>query len=77
LLKILRYFLSIITFLFAIYGLFTKNFEYGHIMILLLGLTMLVMGLEEFKKDRKANGWLFICVFLFSFYASIQGFLLR
>jgi hypothetical protein len=77
LLKILRYFLSIITFLFATYGLITKNFEFGHIMILLLGLTMLVMGLEEFQKERKANGWLFVCVFLFSFYVSIQGFLLR
>jgi hypothetical protein len=77
LLKILRYFLSIITILFATYGLITKNFEFGHIMILLLGLTMLVMGLEEFQKERKANGWLFVCVFLFSFYVSIQGFLLR
>ncbi|WP_269321872.1 YczI family protein [Oceanobacillus salinisoli] len=42
-----------------------------------LGLMMLVMGLEEFKKERKAYGWLFIIVFLLCLHVSIQGFLLN
>ncbi|MCH6265016.1 DUF3953 domain-containing protein [Neobacillus citreus] len=75
-LKILRYVLSGVTLLFAVYGLITNNFELSHIMMLLLGLTMLVMGLEEFQKERKAKGWLFVVVFLFAIYVSIQGFLL-
>jgi hypothetical protein len=75
-LKILRYVLSVIVFLFAVYGLITKNFNLNHIMIFLLGLTMLVMGLEEFRRGKKANGWLFVGVFLFSLFVSIQGFLL-
>ncbi|WP_141434330.1 YczI family protein [Bacillus sp. 03113] len=75
-LKILRYVLSVVTILFATYGLITKNFEFNHILIFLLGLTMLIMGLEEFRKERKANGWLFVVVFLFSLFVSIQGFLL-
>ncbi len=76
LLKISRYVLSVTVLLFAAYGLITKNFNYNSIMIFLLGLTMLVMGFEEFRKGKKANGWLFVGVFLFSFFVSIQGFLL-
>ena len=45
-------------------------------MIFFLGLTMLVMGLQEFKKERKEYGWLLVVVFLFSLFVSIQGFLL-
>jgi hypothetical protein len=77
LLKILRYVLSVITVLLATYGLISKNFQFNDIMIFLLGLTMLVMGLEEFQKERKAKGWLFVVVFLFSLFVSIQGFLLN
>ncbi|MEH7014857.1 DUF3953 domain-containing protein [Neobacillus niacini] len=76
-LKILRYFLSVLTMLFAIYGLITSNFQFNHFMIFFLGLTMLVMGLEEFRKERKANGWLFVVVFLFLLFVSIKGFLLN
>jgi hypothetical protein len=75
-LKILRYVLSVIVFLFAAYGLITQNFNLNHIMIFLLGFTMLVTGLEEFRRGKKGNGWLFIGVFLFSLFLSIQGFLL-
>lgn len=45
-------------------------------MIFLLGLTMLVMGIEEIQKERKANGLLLVGVFLFSLIVSIKGFLL-
>ncbi len=76
-LKILRYVLSIATFLLAVYGLITENFEFNHIMIFLLGLTMLVMGIEEFQKERKIMGLLLVGVFLFSVFVSIKGFLLR
>ncbi|WP_257535775.1 hypothetical protein [Mesobacillus foraminis] len=34
------------------------------------------MGSEEFQRGKKANGWLFVGVFLFSLFVSIQGFLL-
>lgn len=75
-LKILHYVLSIVTFILAAYGLMTKNFEFQHYMILFLGLTMFVMGLQEFQKGQKIYGWLFVVVFLFSLFVSIQGFLL-
>jgi hypothetical protein len=76
LLKNLRYVLSAIALIFASYGLITKDFKFGDIMIFFLGLTMLVMGLEEFRKERKVMGWLLIAVFLFSLYVSIEGFVL-
>ncbi|WP_335512725.1 YczI family protein [Neobacillus drentensis] len=46
-------------------------------MIFLLGLTMLIMGLEEFRKERKMYGWLMVVVFLFSLFVAIQGFILN
>lgn len=76
LLKIFRYVLSVITLLFASYGLITKDFKFGDTMIFFLGLTMLVLGLEEFRKERKVMGWLLITVFLFSLFVSIKGFIL-
>ena len=45
-------------------------------MIFFLGLTMLVMGLEEFQNERKVMGWFLIGAFLFLLYVSIEGFLL-
>ena len=75
LLKIVRYVLSIITLLLASYGLITRSFKFGDTMIFFLGLTMLVMGLEEFRNERKVMGWFLIGAFLFSLYVSIEGFL--
>ncbi|WP_255406648.1 YczI family protein [Sporosarcina sp. P18a] len=46
-------------------------------MILFLGLALLVMGLEEFQKDRKVSGSFCIVVFLFSLYVSIEGVILN
>lgn len=76
-LKILRYILSLVIIIIAAYGLITKNFEFQSLMTLLLGLMMLVMGLEEFQKERKTYGWLLVVVFLFSLFVSVQGFLLH
>ncbi|KAA0547169.1 DUF3953 domain-containing protein [Bacillus sp. BGMRC 2118] len=75
-LQIPRYVLSVIVIGISAYGLITKDFRLNHIMILLLGLTMLIMGLEEFKKKQTAKGWLFVAAFLFSLVVSIQGFLI-
>ncbi|MFS0638385.1 DUF3953 domain-containing protein [Mesobacillus foraminis] len=75
-LKTSRYALSVVVILFAAYGLITQNFNLNDIMIFLLSLLMLLMGLEEFQRGKKANGWLFVAVFLFSLFVSIQGFLL-
>lgn len=76
-LRILRYIFSVLGLLFAVYGLITQNFTFSPYMILFLGLMFLVMGLEEFQKERKAYGWLLVIVFLFSLFVSIQGFLLN
>lgn len=77
LLRILRYVFSVLGLFFAAYSLITQNFRVTPYMLLFLGLMMLVMGLEEFQKDQKAYGSLFILVFLFSLYVSIQGFVLN
>lgn len=76
-LKILQIILSIIVISLAGYGLITDDFKFQPYMILLLGLTMLVMGLREFQKGQKGFGWLSIVVFIFLLFVSIQGFLLK
>ncbi|SET94037.1 Protein of unknown function [Salinibacillus kushneri] len=76
-LKILRYIFSIIAMVFAVYGLITSDFNFQPYMMFFLGLMLLVMGVEEFQKERKAYGWLLVVVFLFLLFVSIQTLLLR
>lgn len=75
-LKILQIIFSIITVAFAGYGLFTRDFQFQAYMMLFLGLTMLVLGLQEFKRNKKVTGWMLIGVFAFSIFAAIQSFML-
>ncbi|OMC84495.1 hypothetical protein BK128_16520 [Viridibacillus sp. FSL H7-0596] len=75
-LMILRILFSIIALALAGYGLITKNFEFQVYMILFLGLTMLVMGIQDFKKREKFTGLLFMIVFAFSLIVVIQSFIL-
>ena len=76
-LKILQILFSIIVVVLAGYGLFTKDFQFQAYMILFIGLTMLVLGLQEFKRNKKLSGWILIGVFVFSIIVSIYGFMLN
>lgn len=76
-LTILRVVFSIITFALAGYGFITKNFEFQTYMILFLGLTMLIMGIQEFQNNKKGTASLLFCVFAFSLIVSIQSLILR
>ena len=77
LLKILQILFSIITVALAGYGLVTQDFQFGAYMNLFLGLTMLVLGLQEFKRNKKITGWMLIGVFAFSIFVTIQSFMLK
>ncbi|WP_043932778.1 DUF3953 domain-containing protein [Bacillus sp. EB01] len=63
-LTFLQIILSITVISLAAYELITEDFKFQPYTILLLGLTMLVMGLREFQKGQKGYGWLSIVVFL-------------
>ena len=76
-LKILQMMFSIITVALAGYGLVTQDFQFQAYMILFLGLTMLVLGLKEFKRNKKITGWMLIGVFAFSMVVIIQSFMLN
>ncbi|MFD1039687.1 YczI family protein [Virgibacillus byunsanensis] len=43
----------------------------------LLGLFMLVIGIDEFQKGRKSYGYMSIAVSLFAFFVSLQAFFLN
>ncbi len=70
-LKILHIIFPIITVAIAGYGLFTKDFQFQAYMFLFSGLTMLVLGLQEFKRNKKFMGWLLIGVFAFTIFVAI------
>ncbi|WP_346726968.1 YczI family protein [Bacillus suaedae] len=53
------------------------DFKFQPYMMLFLSLTMLVMGLREFKKGNKGSGVLGIVAFSFCFFVSIKIFLLN
>ena len=67
--------LSIIVIALAGYGLFTGDFRFQAYMMFFLGLSMLVMGLREFKKGHKSYGVLSVVVFIFILFVSIESFL--
>lgn len=54
----------------------SNNFDFQPFMILALGLSMLVMGLQEFKQNKKRQGWLMMIIFAFSLFVSIRGFMM-
>lgn len=72
----LRIIFLIVAVAIAGYGLISNNFEFQPFMILALGLSILVMGLQEFKKNKKRQGWLMIIVFGFSLFVSVRGLML-
>ncbi|WP_421385281.1 DUF3953 domain-containing protein [Bacillus salacetis] len=73
--KKLRKIISAAALVLAVYGFITSDFTFNFIMIFLLGLSILIMGIEEFRKERKGMGILLFVTFLFLVYSSIQGFL--
>ncbi|TVP89759.1 MAG: DUF3953 domain-containing protein [Alkalibacterium sp.] len=75
-LKVLHIIFSIFVLAIAAYSLIYQNFEFQNYMIVFLALMMLIVGLKEFKEERKLAGWTYIGVFIFVLLVSIQGFLL-
>lgn len=69
--------LSPVIIIIAAYQLITDNFELQPLVMFLLSLLMLVLGLEQFRINKKLLGWLLIAVFLFTLFVSIQGFVLN
>ncbi|MBM7602647.1 putative membrane protein YkvI [Metabacillus crassostreae] len=76
-LKFLQVIFSVAVISLAGYGLITEDFRFQPYMMLLLGVTMLVMGLREFQKGQKGYGLLSIVVFLLVLFVSINSFLLK
>lgn len=73
LLTILQIVFSIIVVSLSTYGIITGDYQLNYLMIFFLGVLLLILGLKEFQKERKVNGWLFIGVFLFSIFVSINS----
>ena len=67
----------IIVVVLAGYGIFTEDSRLKPFISLFLGLAMLVVGIQEFKGNKKLSGWVFIGLFAFSIFAAIRSFMLN
>ncbi|UKS66324.1 DUF3953 domain-containing protein [Rossellomorea marisflavi] len=74
-LKILRILLAILTGSFALYGMLADDFTYVPLMLLFMGGMILIMGIEEYKNNKKVLASLLIAVCLFIFYTSFETML--
>lgn len=75
LLKILRILLAILTGSFALYGMLSDDFSYAPLMLLFMGGAMLVMGIEEYKNNKKVLASCLVGACLFVFYTSVETML--
>ncbi|MEK6190442.1 MAG: DUF3953 domain-containing protein [Carnobacterium alterfunditum] len=75
-LTILHTIFGVLTFGLAIFSLITKNFEYRHFMLLSMSLMFLIMGIKEFRKEKKATAYSLVLVSVFALIVAIQGFIL-
>ncbi|MGN7479563.1 hypothetical protein ACTHOQ_17165 [Solibacillus silvestris] len=73
--KIIKIIIALVVMGISVYGLSTKDFSYGPISYLLLGIFIAIIGIDEFKTKGK-NSWgmffmlaslLIIVMALFSF----------
>ncbi|MEW4288240.1 DUF3953 domain-containing protein [Rossellomorea marisflavi] len=71
-LKILRFLFAIITASFGLYALLSDDFRYAPLMLLFMGGTMLVMGIEEYKNNKKVSASCLVGACLFVFYTSFD-----
>jgi len=55
-LKIIKIILALVVMGISVYGLITKDFSYGPISSLLLGILFAIIGIDEFKTKGK-NSW--------------------
>jgi|GEM_PF-2307328 len=73
-LMILRIIFSVIAIIFAILAIESKNIDYAMYMLLALGLTMLMTGIQEINQNKKLIGWLLILIFPLNLFVFIQHF---
>ena len=74
LLTILQIVFSIIVVSLSTYGIITSDYQWNFLLIFFLGLLILILGMKEFQRGQKVYGWIYIGVFLFIEYVSIQTF---
>lgn len=70
-----RLIFTVVGSLFAIYSLVTENVTFLPYMVLSIGFTMLIAGVEEFQKERKLQSAFYVSAFLFLFFVFFQGLL--
>jgi Protein of unknown function (DUF3953) len=75
LLRILGTVFSLASFVLATYLLVMQEYQWIELMMLMGGLSIGIMGIEEIQRDHKGRGWLLLLTGLLCLHSSIQGFL--
>ncbi|UXH46230.1 DUF3953 domain-containing protein [Rossellomorea vietnamensis] len=74
-LRILGSVFSLAGFVLATFVLVMQEYQWIELMMLMLGLSIGIMGIEEILRDHKGRGWVLLLTGLLCLYSSIQGFL--
>ncbi|WP_042419132.1 YczI family protein [Geomicrobium sp. JCM 19038] len=74
-LLILRLVIAIVVVVLSVISIITENYDFSKYTIGLLGIMFIIMGVDEFKKDRSFFAIFCFLVALFSLYVSINNFL--
>ena len=75
LLTILHILFAVLTGGLALFGILTQNFDYQHFMVLSMGLMILITGIKELRKEKKAFAYLIILAAAFILFVAINVFL--
>jgi Protein of unknown function (DUF3953) len=74
-LRVLGTVFSSASFVLATYLLVMQEYKWIELMMLMGGLSIGIMGVEEIQRDHKGMGWLLLLTGSLCLYSSIQGFL--
>ena len=75
LLRILGTVFSLASFVLFTYVLVMQEFKWVELMMLMAGLSIGFMGIEEIQRNHKGRGWLLLSAGLLWLYSSLQGIL--
>lgn len=73
---IIRILLAISVLVLSFLSLINNAMNLTSMMLLLMGILLLTMGVEEIRKEKKSVGYLLIGIALFNLFVSIQDFFL-
>ena len=77
-LMIFQLIFAVLVMLIGIYGKVTENYNLLPLMLILLSVTLLIMGLREYKRTKSLLwGMLILCTSLYILFSAVEGIMIN